>query len=1124
MSLLCAAALLIGVPGVAAAAQPAVPNGAAQAAPTSTPVTEPPTTDPAKRDALLGQGWQQSGDRLWTTSSDSMGLHLLVAEAKTGYSWRTAATLSEPGMDADQWIGNVCVTGSGQRAVVVYAPRTFTNDQELSLRGGSTAVVDLNSGAVTKLAIHTSLAYFNPGCGAGETAALTQEGDEDLGKTGLLMLDTTTGKISPRTEVAGQVTSATPVDGGFVVADRAGLLKVDSAGKTSRLVSNTKGVPFDVRADAGGGVVFMDTDGTKSRVLRVDGSKAVTTLATGRRGNLDVTAGAKGNVYITGDTDSLAKLPAPVAKLAVPAGSQVSTLGEAAVTSTQTGVPSAGLATALPVRVQAESLRTGQAMTFGVDPNQALTPRWTDTTDAGHTCSVARNDPNIQVYQPQPKQVEWAADMAVQHGLTLVRAAQTPGMVGWNNDGLAPYTPQGMFPPVPLSTGGEVPAQILLGIMGQESNLWQAARGIWAGETGNPLIGNYYGNNIYDSDPSNDWTISWADADCGYGVGQMTDGMRLAGHEKPGETALPHDKQVAIATDYAADVAASLQLLEGKWNQLESLGVTVNNNDPSKIENWFYAAWAYNSGWHAKGDPANNGAYGLGWLNNPSNPRYDMQRHAFGSDPHDFAKPQDWPYEEKVLGFATYPPAGYENPSTSVPFFRAAWWNTTAQRNAAVPQPGLFCTTANDCRFDLENPPSGPTAPDQPVGICQHTDGKGVLDSECWVHTSITWNTNCANTCGHQFIRYDYPQYGAEPANTDPSYPPACAKANEPPGEPWVIDDVPKSVVPVQGPTGRCANLVQTIGDEGSFDFDFPTANSHIDLHQVGGGYGGHYWYDHTRAPTAEGTLLQVTGTWTFNAIDGLAKVMVHLPAHEDNGGTVTYIVDTVAGPQSVEVDQAAHTTDEWFTLGVFAFQGQPKVHLSTIHGGGTGDQEIIWDAAAISPAYPSNPDPDQEYDSKEYNDGSGLCMMLKGNNPANTAIEQRACTDFAENYWQFHHLRDIVDEKGNVVGSVDKLVDRGTGRCLSVAQDSMAVGAALVEAPCTPDTENSADNLAQQWEIGYLGNSTNGGVSSTIVNQNSDLPIGPANGSKEGLAPIVQIANDSDPTAFWTTMMQTPS
>ncbi|MEK8106407.1 hypothetical protein NKG94_16510 [Micromonospora sp. M12] len=131
---------------------------------------------PAERDAKLGSGWRKSADTAWTTSGDANGFHVLAAAANTGYTWRAVASLSEPGFEADQWIGNACLSGSGRKLAVVYAPRTFTNEERLFDRGGFTAVVDLLSGTVVKLPVMSSLAYFSPGCGAGTTAVLSQFG------------------------------------------------------------------------------------------------------------------------------------------------------------------------------------------------------------------------------------------------------------------------------------------------------------------------------------------------------------------------------------------------------------------------------------------------------------------------------------------------------------------------------------------------------------------------------------------------------------------------------------------------------------------------------------------------------------------------------------------------------------------------------------------------------------------------------------------------------------------------------------------------------------------------------------------------------------------------------------
>lgn len=80
-----------------------------------------------------GRGLGEVADRAVITAGDSTGFHVLVAEARDGYRWRSVASLSEPGFDADAWIGTLCVTSSGNRAVVAYAPRTFTNRPDLAI-------------------------------------------------------------------------------------------------------------------------------------------------------------------------------------------------------------------------------------------------------------------------------------------------------------------------------------------------------------------------------------------------------------------------------------------------------------------------------------------------------------------------------------------------------------------------------------------------------------------------------------------------------------------------------------------------------------------------------------------------------------------------------------------------------------------------------------------------------------------------------------------------------------------------------------------------------------------------------------------------------------------------------
>ncbi|MFF3420200.1 hypothetical protein ACFYW9_36870 [Streptomyces sp. NPDC002698] len=136
-----------------------------------------PAAVPAdRRSDVLGKDYGKSSDRAFTTSGDGTGFHVLVADEKQGYAWKTAATLSEPGFDTDTWIGNACLTESGKYAAVAYAPRTFTNDPELMTRGAFTAVVDLTDGQVTKLPFQATLGYFSPGCGQGEKAVFQRLG------------------------------------------------------------------------------------------------------------------------------------------------------------------------------------------------------------------------------------------------------------------------------------------------------------------------------------------------------------------------------------------------------------------------------------------------------------------------------------------------------------------------------------------------------------------------------------------------------------------------------------------------------------------------------------------------------------------------------------------------------------------------------------------------------------------------------------------------------------------------------------------------------------------------------------------------------------------------------------
>ncbi|WNI22745.1 hypothetical protein [Streptomyces sp. ITFR-16] len=954
----------------------------------------------ADRPALLGKGWKSSQDVAWTTSGDADGFHLLSAAGSAGYAWKNLATLAEPGFDADSWIGNACVTGTGRYAVVVYAPRTFTNKSELMARGGFTAVVNMASGAVRKLPVLTSLSYYNPGCGSGDTAVLTQSGTEERPGTRLLRLDARTGRTQDPVRVEGQVTSAVPGPGGTTLAARgAQVVSLDTSGR-ARTVTRTDGVPFRLTPDAHGGLLWLDRRGQDATarhlgagaLARPDAGKArPATVATGPLSRLGVTRSST-TVYVTGpSTAPPSTAPAGVGRLP-DAGkdAQVSTLGTALVshqrwadgkgTLLQPGESGTARPVDLDLTVRTSGSRTtlravtetvssrhaaqGRAQSPGLHAAapgasgkkaavSALASSPTDPVEDERTCSVPRNDPANQAMQPKPRQVEWAVDQAVQGYLNthISRPAN------WKNLGMPAYSPQSLFLNPALEGGGRAMAQVMLGVTTQESNMWQAGREAVPGVTANPLIGNFYGIDLYDGDSSNDWDIDFADADCGYGITQVTDHMRMAGREDGhGGAAWDYQKQRAAALDYTANIAAGLQILVSKWNETRAAGMIANHGTNGRPENWYFALWAYNSGFHP--DQGDGSPWGLGWANNPANPEWDagrlpfMENAAGGEDASAAAHPQNWPYQEKVLGFAAHPPSFLESPGVMVPAFRPATWNGTEESvstkgsalynraHLKAPEDAFCEPTSNDCfpgrisdSAGNDNGSSGPC---------------GREDFMCWWHKPVTWKTDCADTCGYEFLRFST-SMGEEPDGT--AYPPACTVSGLPSGA-EIVDDVPRGTA-VHRP--GCDNSGWT--DSGSFSFDFGNNGSEsvypskVDLHQLGAGFGGHFWFGHTRQDDAKGKRLKITGTWKLDhTLDKDARVWVHLPDHGAQTTKAEYQIKTKNGWSTKTVSQPG-SSNRWVNLGAFRTKGiTPEVKLSTVTADGTGDQDVAFDAVAFEP------------------------------------------------------------------------------------------------------------------------------------------------------------------------------
>ncbi|MEV4709468.1 SGNH/GDSL hydrolase family protein [Actinoplanes sp. NPDC049316] len=977
---------LIAGGGQAAVAKPATPAKPppAPAAGRATPASD--AVAPADRAGVIGANWQKSSDRLWTTSGDSQGLHLLVADAEDGYVWRTAATLAEPGISSDRWIGNACLTASGRNAVVVYEPRHFSNREHLFNRGAFAAVVDVESGAVTKLDVNVSIAYYNPGCGAGEQAALTQSGATDLGRTRVHLVDTTSRKITSRIDVPGQLTAAVPFEGGIAAADGAKIVSVDRDGTTSTLVA-TAGRTASLTADGAGGLTFLQqVDDATTAVRRWDRTRRVSELGRGPLTDVTLARGTQGRVFITGKPARVAALPPGVTAVPSQPFAEVSTTGEAVLT-TDAKPPAAGVRPdgSLPVGKHATFRATGRSAAFVVDPltriskrraeGLAMAPQLkaaraevarsapaepagsaTSPLEVDRYCAVSRNDVTAQAEQPHWAQVEWAATLAVEKNLTITRPA------GWRGSGLPAWSPQTMERPIDLAGGGFVPAQIMLAVLAQESNMWQASWHALEGVPGNPLVGAYYGIR-------SGWSINFTQADCGYGVAQVTDGMRLAGRTKPYEVARPADEQKAIAIDYATNIAAGLRILQEKWNTTRGAGIVVNNGDPARPENWFASVWAYNSGLNPQASTGNTtgcapsptctdsrGNWGLGWGNNPANPDYPYNRKPFldgpdgggGGGQADAAHPERWPYPEKIMGWAAYPivKSDYRRPDFYEPGYGQAWWSTSADRTAAIKPPlNTFCGTQNNCSF-----PSGATGP----GLCNYSD------YHCWWHWPATYKPNCETSCGYRNPRY---AAGAPEPARGTHYPPICPASGQSlpdlPAGALVIDESDNSI-----PVVRSDTCTTRAANNGTFSLvfnsnavDYP---SKIDFHQLGTGVNGHLWFAHEQSPELNASnKVGVTGTWTLNrTMNQWAKVWVHLPYTIGETQQAHYRIDRGSGAPAAtrykwRVAGQYRGSSQWVSLGAMQFMGTPSISLSNItrtKQETQGVDNVVWDAVAIQP------------------------------------------------------------------------------------------------------------------------------------------------------------------------------
>jgi hypothetical protein len=903
-------------------------------------------------------------------SGDAAGYHLYVAAGTEGWRWQPLAVLAPGGVSGEPWAGRQCLTGDGRTAVAVVAPWHLVNTPSGEDRGGVAIAVDVATHRARVLATGVSLYYFNPGCGVAGQVALTRYLGNDEQTTQVLTVDAHSGALTQAITVPGEVTSAVPVSGSLIAAHGRSLVRL--TGGNPVLITTVAGPAFDLRANVAGGVDLLTVHQQTASAWRWANGR-LTYLGAGPLHGAQMTAARAGRTVVVGaaaaSAPGLTDVQAPSARTVTGVSSgddvvltdsgpsahrgplllpEIRTFAGAVVQGAMPPSQSAiGLFTgSVPVDpaaalVPEQGSRGGTSRGFAVRPSAALgstTPK----------CAVPRDSVAVQVPQPTNAQVNWAIQAAI--------AGRLPSRpAGFDNLPGGSYPPGSDFPQPALAggpAGSHVPQLIVDGVLAQESNWDQASWHAGPALVGDPLIADYYGS-------GGDFaSIDYANADCGYGIGQITDIMQAGGYNPT--------VQQRVAVDYAENVAAAVQHLAATWDRLAAYSppLTVNGGNPAWLENWYTTVWAYNSGIQptnasfglpagctVAGPPTctdSAGNWGLGWSNNPVNPVYPPGRGVFLQGGYSQAShPGDWPYQERVFGWIATPLLRYDPASGGSV---AAY--TPSASALQQPPPNAFCAIAvNNCD------PSG-TANQ----FCQY-QAAGPLQYHCWWHGPATFAGGCAAqspTC-----QPDLPAGtpGPEPSAGNPD-PPVCnldtsqVPLSTSAGTTMIVseeatpDNAGNSDLNLAGcPQGSGRNWTS----QGSFSLQYATDSNgnpigQIDMHQLGAGFGGHIWFAHT-SPAASAMYYQVVGTWKPPVSSlGNYQVKVFVPDLGADATPATYTITTANGSTVTRSINQGDYGNQWVSLGDFALSANAAVSLSNITVNGDYTSDLAFNAVAFIP------------------------------------------------------------------------------------------------------------------------------------------------------------------------------
>ncbi|HEU5269877.1 MAG TPA: hypothetical protein VFU36_08125, partial [Jatrophihabitans sp.] len=569
-------------------------NAQAYAAPVA---RHPVAKRPAASAAAAGSDLALSG---W---GDQGGYHLDVGQGGRGFGWREVAVLKPAGLDTASWTGYQCLSGDGRYAAVAVLPTSVVNLESARDRGAFAYSVQLSTGAARPIASGVALKYFSPGCGVADQAAFTIDLGSNDASTEVIRADLATGSVLASVTVPGQVTSAVTAATGLVGAMGSHLVRLpDSGSGNPTLLSATPGDVYDLHPSADGGLSFLAArPGSTTATALHEHAGKLTQLASGPLTRLALFGGRAGRTVLSGSVTSDPAANAAAGDRVVndsglPHGARSSSLDGTMLIGDPSGkqtdplvlVPGSGhaVSTHRPASSRASIVAVSRYYPPGVltqpaDPRPTVklqpggdtayrtttkpdpTPKTQKSptapmaTSQSPTCAIPRLSPSLQVMQPSPAQVNWAVQLAEQGLLTSSNGYSRPA--NFANMGLVSYAPSSDFAPIPLShpsgsSTTHVPRSVYEAIMAQESNWSQASWHAPKGMAGDPLIADYYGAG------GDIVSIDYADADCGYGIGQVTDGMRS------GDTMFSLHGQMKIAVDYQENIAAGLQILEQTWN------------------------------------------------------------------------------------------------------------------------------------------------------------------------------------------------------------------------------------------------------------------------------------------------------------------------------------------------------------------------------------------------------------------------------------------------------------------------------------------------------------------------------------------------------------------------------